>query len=192
MKTDSNSNRTLYIILACVIIFALLVVVAVVRGNAAPVPPAPVDTAVPADTAAPVNTPGPATPVPADTPAPTVNPIQNITWQWVSVTNKDNSAQTTVPDPAKYTIAFYPDNTLSVLADCNTISGTYSQTNGFSIKLGPSTMMACGDASMDQEYITLLNNVAAGGPDGAGGLALETAGGQQRMLFKNGGAAQKP
>jgi heat shock protein HslJ len=183
MKTSSNSNRNLYIILTCAIIFAILVLVAIVRGNAAPPPAAPADTAAPANTAVPVNTP---------VPVNTLNPIQNILWQWVSVTNKDNNAQTTVPDPAKYTIAFYPDNTLSVLADCNTIAGTYSQQNGFSIKLGPSTMMACGDASLDQQYITLLNNVAAGGPDGAGGLALETAGGQQRMIFKNGGSAQKP
>jgi hypothetical protein len=29
----------------------------------------------------------------------------------------------------------------------------------------------------------------AGGPDGAGGLALETAAGEKRMEFKNGGAA---
>ena len=29
------------------------------------------------------------------------------------------------------------------------------------------------------------------GPDGAGNLALETAGGEQRMLFKNGGPAPK-
>ena len=32
--------------------------------------------------------------------------------------------------------------------------------------------------------------IAAGGADGAGNLALETAGGEQRMLFKNGGAAK--
>jgi hypothetical protein len=31
----------------------------------------------------------------------------------------------------------------------------------------------------------------AGGPDGAGGLALENAGGEQRMLFQNGGPAKK-
>ncbi len=42
---------------------------------------------------------------------------------------------------------------------------------------------------MDQQYLQLLSSVAAGGPDGAGGLALETAGGEQRMSFKNGGAA---
>ena len=50
-------------------------------------------------------------------------------------------------------------------------------------------MAACG--TLDSQYLTLLNQVAAGGPDGAGNLALETAGGAQRMLFKNGGPAPK-
>jgi hypothetical protein len=52
-------------------------------------------------------------------------------------------------------------------------------------------MMYCGDASLDQQYLQLLGSVAAGGPDGQGSLALETPGGEQRMLFKNGGAAPK-
>ena len=97
-----------------------------------------------------------------------------------------------MPNPANYTISFYPDGTLSGKADCNTFNGTYSQQNGFSIKLGASTMASCGEASLDQQYLNLLGNVAAGGPDGAGGLALETAGGEQRMLFTNGGATVKP
>jgi hypothetical protein len=44
-------------------------------------------------------------------------------------------------------------------------------------------------ASLDHQYLQLLGSVAAGEPDGAGGLALETAGGEQRMMFKNGGPA---
>ena len=44
-------------------------------------------------------------------------------------------------------------------------------------------------ASLDQQYLAFLSSVAAGGPDGAGNLALETAGREQRMLFKNGGIA---
>ena len=51
-------------------------------------------------------------------------------------------------------------------------------------------MAYCGEASLDATYLQLLSSVAAGGPDGAGNLALETAGGAQRMLFKNGGAPQ--
>jgi len=128
---------------------------------------------------------------PTATPTP-ANSIQNITWQWVSVTNQTTRATTEVPAPENYTIVFYPDGTLSGKADCNAINGTYSQENGFTIKLGASTMALCGEDSLDTQYVQLLSSVAAGGPDGAGGLALETAGGEQRMLFKNGGPAPKP
>jgi len=125
---------------------------------------------------------------PAATPAPT-NSITGIVWQWTTVT--DQGKTTTVPNPENYTIIFNTDGTLNGKADCNTFNGVYSQQNGFTIKLGASTMAYCGDASLDLQYTQLLSNVAAGGPDGAGGLALETAGGAQRMVFKNGGAAPK-
>jgi heat shock protein HslJ len=125
---------------------------------------------------------------PAATPAPS-NSITGIIWQWTTVT--DQGKTTTVPNPENYTIIFNTDGTLNGKADCNTFNGIYSQQNGFTIKLGASTMAYCGDASLDLQYTQLLSNVAAGGPDSAGGLALETAGGAQRMLFKNGGAAPK-
>lgn len=115
--------------------------------------------------------------------------IQGIVWQWVSVTDQSTGQTTTVPHPNKYTITFNADGTLTGTADCNTFSGTYSQEGGFVITLGASTLVACGENSLDQQYLVLLNSVVAGGPDGAGGLALENAGGQQRMLFQNGGAA---
>ena len=127
---------------------------------------------------------------PAATPAPS-NTITDIVWQWTSVTNQTTKQTTTVPNPENYTIIFKTDGTFTGKADCNNIAGTYSQANGFSITLGPSTMAYCGEASLDQQYLQLLSSIAAGGPDGSGGLALETAGGEQRMLFKNGGAAPK-
>ena len=123
---------------------------------------------------------------PASAPA-SANTITGIVWQWTSVT--DQGATTTVPNPENYTIIFNSDGTITGKADCNSFTGVYSQENGFTIKLGASTMAFCGEASLDQQYLHLLSTVAAGGPDGAGGLALETAGGAQRMLFKNGGAA---
>lgn len=121
----------------------------------------------------------------------TPDPIQNIIWQWESVTDQSTGTKTVVPDPEKYTLAFYSDGKLSGKADCNMFEGTYSQQNGFTITLGASTMAFCGETSLDQQYLGLLGSVAAGGPDGAGGFALETAGGEQRMLFKNGGPAPK-
>ena len=129
--------------------------------------------------------------VPPPTPASSSNTIQGIVWQWTSVTNQTTKETTTIPNPENYTVIFNADGTLTGKADCNSFSGTYSQTNGFTITLGATTMAFCGEASLDQQYLALLSSVAAGGPDGAGNLALETAGGEQRMLFKNGGPAPK-
>jgi heat shock protein HslJ len=130
----------------------------------------------------------PATPVPPSAPAPS-NDITDIVWQWTSVSNKTTGEKTTVANPQVYTITFRDDGTLNGQADCNSFTGTYSQEGGFTITLGAMTMAACGENSMDQQYLQLLGSVVAGGPDGAGGLALETAGGEQRMEFVNGGPA---
>jgi heat shock protein HslJ len=129
----------------------------------------------------------PPTPVPAA--ATPSNAITNIVWQWTSVTTKPTGETTTVADPQNYTITFRDDGTLSGKADCNNFTGTYSQEGGFTITLGASTMAACAEGSLDQQYLELLSAVVAGGPDGQGNLALENAGGEKRMLFKNGGAA---
>jgi heat shock protein HslJ len=118
--------------------------------------------------------------------------MQNVVWQWLSVTNQSTGEVTNVPNPENYTITFNADGTFKGKADCNSFTGTYSQENGgIIITLGASTMAYCGDTSLDQQYLTLLGSVVAGGPDGAGGLALENAGGEQRMLFQNGGSATK-
>ena len=126
----------------------------------------------------------------AATPTP-ANSIQGINWQWTSITNQTTKETTSIPKPENYTITFNADGTLTGKADCNIFNGTYSQENGFTITLGATTMAFCGEASLDQQYLQLLGSVAAGGPDGTGNLALETAGGEQRMLLKNGGTAMK-
>lgn len=128
----------------------------------------------------------PAATMPTPTPA---DSIQGIVWQWESVTNQTTRETTTVPKPEDYTITFSADGTLEGKADCNAFEGTYSQERGLSITLGASTLAFCGESSLDQQYLTLLGSVVAGGPDSVGGLALENAGGEQRMTFKNGGTA---
>jgi heat shock protein HslJ len=115
--------------------------------------------------------------------------VTGIVWNWQSVTEKSSGNSTTVPDPESYTIIFNEDGTTEGQVDCNTFSGTYSREGSFTITVVPDVMAACDQGSLDQEYLTLLGDIAAGGPDGAGGLALETAGGAQRMSFSNGGAA---
>jgi heat shock protein HslJ/uncharacterized protein YraI len=115
--------------------------------------------------------------------------ILNTVWQWVKVTNQATGETITVPNPGNYTIVFNPDGTVNIRADCNMVGGSYTlDGNAPDIQLGPSTMAFCGEESLDQQYLELLSNVVAGGPDGAGGLALETAGGEQRMEFQKGGS----
>lgn len=111
--------------------------------------------------------------------------IIGILWKWQSVTNQDTNETTTVPNPENYTIEFDEDGTFTGQADCNTIAGTYSANGDFTITLGPTTLAFCGEASLDTLYLDLLSNVVAGGPDGVGGLALETPGGEQRMRFSS-------
>jgi len=121
--------------------------------------------------------------------SPPSNTITDIVWQWISVTNRPTGETTTVPNPQAYTIIFRADGTVSGQADCNTFTGTYSTDGGFFIASTPDVMAACGGDSLDIQYFELLDAIVTGGPDGAGGLALETAGGEQRMMFGNGGAA---
>jgi len=126
----------------------------------------------------------------APTPAPAPSSdITDIVWKWQTLEDVAAGASTRVPDPSKYTIVFRTDGTTTGQADCNTFSGTYSQANGFTISVTPDVMAACDQGSMDQQFLNLLDAVAAGGPDGAGGLMLQTAGGAQKLLFSNGGAA---
>ena len=119
------------------------------------------------------------------------NPIVGIVWQWTSLANRTTGETTEIANPQAYTIIFRDDGTLNGQADCNSFTGTYTQENGFFITVRPDVMAACGADSLDQQYFELLDAIVADGPDGAGGLALETAGGEQRMEFANGGAARQ-
>jgi heat shock protein HslJ len=148
----------------------------------------PTQTSAPTATLRPTQTSAPASTNTAEVqPTATSNPILNINWLWTSVTEQSTNQIATVPDPNQYTLVFNADGTLSGVADCNTFSGTYSQNNGLAIRITSVTNAACPEGSLEQQYLQLLANVASGGPDGSGNLALETSGGAERMLFRNGG-----
>jgi heat shock protein HslJ len=181
-----NKTITILLIIA-VVLLAIWVVLLIFNATSSSGGQQSTSTAVP--TAIPAAT---ATPKPAATAMPTTPPsndaaIQNIVWQWTQLT--DQGTVTVVPNPASYTLVFRADGSFTGTADCNQISGTYSTTNGFSVNVKTSTKAYCGESSLDQVYLKTLSNVVAGGPDGAGGLALETGGGAQRMQFGNGGVA---
>lgn len=79
------------------------------------------------------------------------------TWQLNAITENVPAFQGVVPsaDQVNYTIAFNDDNSTAIKADCNQVGGTYATTSdgGLTITLGPSTMAACPDGSMADQYL---------------------------------------
>lgn len=110
-------------------------------------------------------------------------------WQWQEITIAGQDTQT-VPNPAGYTIIFNEDGTLGGMNDCNSYTGTYTtEQGGIQIQLGASTAAFCGEESLDLLFSQSLAMIVAGGPDGTGNLALESAGAERRLVFSDGGPA---
>ena len=63
------------------------------------------------------------------------------------------------PNPEDYTLLLQPDGAASAKVDCNQAKGTYTMTeNSITIEMGATTLVFCGEESLDQTY---LNNLAA-------------------------------
>lgn len=87
------------------------------------------------------------------------------TWQLTAITELTPAFQGVVPaaDQSKYTIEFKSDGSFQAKADCNQVSGQYvtTSTGGMTITLGPSTLVACPEGSMGDQYIAGLGNTAS-------------------------------
>jgi heat shock protein HslJ len=120
--------------------------------------PAPGEgTALPAEPAL-----GDATALPAEPVAAAADPLVGTSWQWTGLVEAAPAAQSAVPNPESYTLAFEPEGMVSIKADCNMVTGAYVvDESALTITLGASTEAFCGDASMDQQYLTLLSQVAS-------------------------------
>jgi heat shock protein HslJ len=103
-----------------------------------------------------------------------VDVIANILWQWQDLVETDPPAQSLVPNPENYTIGFHYDGTVTIQADCNNILGTYELNgNHIVIAMGLTTMVFCGEESLDQQFLTFLDEVDSYLLEG-GGLELKT------------------
>lgn len=112
--------------------------------------------------------------------------ITNTTWQWAELIETEPASQSIVPNPENYTLLLSSDGNVSIKADCNMVSGSYSlDDNLLTIELGASTMAFCGEESLDQQYLKLLTNVESYTIDN-GRLVLELADGAGRMTFNEG------
>jgi heat shock protein HslJ len=94
---------------------------------------------------------------PTSTPVPAGPPIAGTSWFWRSFIKADGS-QTTITEYDNYMLEFLAGGQVSVLADCNKGSGTYS-TSGtqITIQISTSTQASCGEESLGTQYTNLLN-----------------------------------
>jgi heat shock protein HslJ len=114
--------------------------------------------------------------------------ILDISWQWLELVETEPASQSIVPDPENYTLIFREDGIAEIKADCNQVGATYTQQgNALIITLGPSTMAACGEDSLDQQFLATLDQVNSFGML-AGDLKL--TGETFTMGFENGGSAE--
>lgn len=123
---------------------------------------------------------------------PTPVPITGIDWQWSAMQETAPASQSAVPpaEMSKYTIVFNTDGTAAIKADCNNVTATYKISgSSLTITLGASTLMACGDNSMDTIYLGALSKVDSYAV-ASGQLQLMFANNGGKMDFTNGGAAQ--
>ncbi len=81
-------------------------------------------------------------------------------WQLQQI--EHNNGTLLVPgSPKKYTIEFLENGQLAIRADCNRVTGKYTQdNNSLSIELGASTLAACFPFSLENEYLQALKNAA--------------------------------
>jgi heat shock protein HslJ len=87
-------------------------------------------------------------------------------WSWQSSTMSDGTKQQPT-DPSKYSLDFRLDQTVNITADCNQVAGTYATKDGtLTIGLGASTLAACPEGSMADEFLKELGEVSGAKMDG--------------------------
>ena len=87
------------------------------------------------------------------------------TWHLTALTHRVANGLGVVPeaDQAHYTVEFKSDGNYQAKADCNQTSGTYTTTSdgGLTIEPGPTTLVACPEGSLSDEYIQGLTNASS-------------------------------
>lgn len=84
----------------------------------------------------------------------------DVPWAWDG-SRYNNDTKITAADGRNYRLNFHADGSLKILADCNRVSGSYTaEGKSISITLGPTTLMACGPDSQDQQFLRDLEDVA--------------------------------
>jgi len=81
-------------------------------------------------------------------------------WRWEQTLM--NSGDKLAPDnPNSYMVEFKPDGTVAIQADCNQVGGSYTlDDSSITIELGPSTLVACPEGSLGDQFVANLSVAA--------------------------------
>jgi heat shock protein HslJ len=90
---------------------------------------------------------------------PVLSRITGVVWKWLGTQTPMD--ETAVDDPALYTLELSPYGQVSIQADCNRGTGTYT-TDGkhLSIEITTTTLAACQPGSLGDEFVEGLNAAA--------------------------------
>ena len=112
--------------------------------------------------------------------------VTDISWQWTQWVGTELVSQPVNPNPENFTLILMADGSVSIQADCNMVSGSYSlDGSALSIELGMSTMAFCGEESLDQAYLGYLSSVEGYAIEN-GRLVLQLLNGAGSMTFQEG------
>ncbi len=92
-------------------------------------------------------------PRPFDGPA-----LTDVLWAWNELIEPDG--QSFIINPDSYTLKFFPDGSINIVADCNSGSGTYTlDGNAMTIQVGAWTQALCSDESLHDQFLQYLSQV---------------------------------
>ena len=160
-----RSSRRLSGLIALLLLGSILLPACSVFSTPEPTPtPTPIP---PTSTPLPTDTPPPS-PTPTETATPTVSfaglPIVGPVYYWIR-TEKADGSRIEVPNPSYYTTTFSKEGTLAGVADCNNYTGNFTAQGGelgngpMTIEILATTLAACPEGSLGQEFVTSLANV---------------------------------
>ena len=123
-----------------------------------------------------------------EAPPQEASPLENVQWQWTRFSDPLEAYD--VPAPESYWVIFKDDGSLSLQADCNSGSGSYTtEGSSIAIALGALTQAFCGEESLSDAFLTNLGAAAIYAIEGDQlRLDLFADGGQ--MFFINAGVVQ--
>jgi heat shock protein HslJ len=88
--------------------------------------------------------------------------LTGVVWQWQETVSNTGEVTLRPDDPTHFTVEFFPDGTLAILADCNRAMGMYTASGSqLDLQVGGTTKMICAPASLADPFLGDLDSVVS-------------------------------